>query len=269
MAKSFRDKVVWITGGSAGIGREMALEFARQGAKVAVSGRRLDRLEEVAREIDALGGKGLAVACDVADEEQVKQAVEQVAQSLGGIDVAIANAGFSVSGPVSKLTFDDWRRQFDVNVFGAAITAKYAARELEKTRGRLAIIGSVAGSVPVQNSGAYASSKAAVRVLAGVLSLELAPRGVGVTLVQPGFVKSEIAMVDNHGNFRPDMTDKRPAKLMWETDRAARVIVKAIARGKREFTFTGHGKLVHFLGMHFPGLVHHILVRTGPAYRRN
>lgn len=264
----FEGSSVWITGGGSGIGREMALEFARQGASVAVSGRREDRLAEVVAEIEALGRSALAVPCDVTDEAAIEAAVAQVVDTFGKLDVAVANAGFGVAGRVEKLTAEDWRRQMDVNVVGTASTARHAAPELERTGGRLAIMGSVAGTISVAGTAAYSASKYAVRSLAQTLMLELEPRGVSVTLVQPGFVKSEIAQVDNRGRHRPDREDPRPAKLMWETDRAARVIVRAIHRRRREFTFTGHGRFFAFVGKHMPGIVHQVLLRTGRTYKR-
>ena len=123
MAKRFDGKVVWITGGGSGIGKALALQFAKEGGIVAVSGRREERLQEVVDAITAKGGKGLAVRCDVTDEASVAEAVQRVVRSLGGIDVAVANAGFSVAGRVEKLSAADWRRQLDVNVIGAAMTA--------------------------------------------------------------------------------------------------------------------------------------------------
>jgi NAD(P)-dependent dehydrogenase (short-subunit alcohol dehydrogenase family) len=265
---AFREKVVWITGGGSGIGRAMALEFADRGAHVAVSGRRLDRIEAVADELRERGTSALAVACDVTDEEAVEQAVTAVVEHFGSLDVAVANAGFAVAGRVSKLSAEDWRRQLDVNVVGAALTAKYASPELVKTKGRLAIIGSVAGTISVAGTGAYSASKYAVRSLAQTLALELHGDGVSVTLVQPGFVKSEIAQVSNEGVHNPNRKDRRPSRLMWETEDAARVIVRAIHRRKREFTFTAHGKLAAFLGTHLSGLVHLALTRTGRSYDR-
>lgn len=268
MAKRFENKVVWITGGGSGIGREMALEFVRNGAAVAVSGRREERLQEVVREIEALGGRGLAVPCDVTVEDEVDAAVKAVIEKFWQLDVAVANAGFAVAGKVTDLTAEDWRRQLDVNVVGAAMTAKYAAPELEKTGGRLAIIGSVAGMISTAGTGAYSASKYAVRSLAEATGQELHAKGISVTLVQPGFVKSEIAKVDNKGRFNARRKDRRPAKLMWETDRAARVIVKAIHKRKRVFTFTAHGKLAAFLGTVAPGLVHFAVTRSGQSYKR-
>ncbi|MFT6396865.1 MAG: NADP-dependent 3-hydroxy acid dehydrogenase YdfG [Bradymonadia bacterium] len=246
----------------------MALEFARQGANVAVSGRRLDRLQVVADEVTATGREGMAIQCDVTDEAAVEAAVSSLIDRFGQLDVVVANAGFAVAGNVTKLSAEDWRRQFDVNVVGAALTAKYSAPELEKTNGRLALIGSVAGTISMAGTGAYSASKYAVRSLAQTLALELHSKGISVTLVQPGFVKSEIAQVSNEGVHNPNRKDRRPAKLMWEADDAARVIVRAVYRRKREFTFTAHGKLGAFLGTHMPGLVHFALTRSGKGYDR-
>ena len=256
MSKRFDNKVVWITGGGSGIGREMAMEFARRGAIVAISGRRLDRLEDTASSIRELGTKALAVQCDVTDERAVEAAVAAVAAEFGQLDVAVANAGYGVSGPIEDLSADDWRRQFDVNVVGLAMTVKYAMPHLRESRGRVALIGSVAGEIASPGSGAYSASKYAVRAIGQVLSMELAGKGVTCTLVQPGFVESEIALVDNSGNFREEWTDKRPQALLWPTDKAARTIVDAIYKRKRDFTFTAHGKVAGFLGRHAPGFVH-------------
>ena len=109
MAKRFDNKVVWITGGGSGIGRALASAFAKEGAIVAVSGRREERLREVVEELEAKGAKGLAVRCDVTDEASVAEAVRKVVRTLGGLDVAIANAGFAVAGRIEKLSAADWQ----------------------------------------------------------------------------------------------------------------------------------------------------------------
>ena len=256
MGLLFADKVAWITGASAGIGREMALEFARQGATVAVSARRKERLDEVVAQIEKEGGRGLAVPCDVTQEDQIESAVAQVVAELGRLDVAVANAGFGVSGRIEDLTAEDWRRQFDTNVVGAAITARHAIGPLRKTGGRLALICSVAGFIASPKTGAYAASKYALRAIGQTLAIELHGSGVSCSLIHPGFVESEIAQIDNNGVFRPDWQDKRPAKLMWPTDKAARVIVKAVHRRRREYVFTMHGKALAWLGRSMPGLAH-------------
>lgn len=268
MAARLDEKVVWITGASSGIGRELALEFARLGATVAVSGRRKDRLDEVVDAITAIGGRGLAVPCDVTVESTVEAAVATIVESLWKIDIAVANAGFSVAGRIETLSADDWRRQFDTNVVGTAVTARHALPELRKTRGRLVLVGSVAGMVCAPGVGAYHASKHAVRAIGQTLAMELHGSGVSVTTIHPGFVESEIAQVDNTGVHRPERPDPRPAKLMWKADEAARTMARAILARKREFTFTAHGKAAAFLGRHAPGLVHQVITRAGVQYKR-
>jgi NAD(P)-dependent dehydrogenase (short-subunit alcohol dehydrogenase family) len=260
----FQDAVVWITGGGSGLGRAMALEFARQGAHVAVSGRRQELLDEVVEDVTRMGRKGLAVICDCTDEAAVERAVATVVEHFGKLDVAVANAGFSVAGSVASLSADDWRRQLDINVVGAALTARHAIPHLEKTRGRLALVGSVAGLVYFPGFAAYQASKAAVLALGRTLAMELAPKGVSCTVLQPGFVSTDIAKVDNQGRFDPNRRDPRPANLMWEAEPAARKMVRAIAARRVEFTFTGHGRLGAWLGRHLPWLVQWLGPKVAP-----
>lgn len=263
----FDGQVAWVTGGGSGIGRALALELAREGADVAVSGRRVERLEEVAAEIGALGRRGLAVACDVTDEGEVAAAVAQVVGELGRLDVAVANAGYSVTGRFEKLTAADWRRQLDVNVVGTAVTLRAALPHLREAGGRAAIVASVAGMVAMPSQGPYCASKFAVRAMGLSLSAELHGSGVSCTTIHPGFVESEIAQVDNAGRFDGSRADKRPAKLMWPADKAARVMARAIHKRKREHVFTMHGKVGGWLGRHAPGVVHFAMTR-GSARRR-
>ena len=261
MAQRFDNQVVWITGGGSGIGRALALAFADEGATVAVSGRREDRLQQVVQELEKRGAKGLAVRCDVTDEASVAEAVRKVVRTFGGLDVAVANAGFTVAGRIEKLSAADWRRQLDVNVIGTAMTARYAIPHLRERKGRLALVGSVMSMVSMPGLGAHSASKYAVRAIGQALAVELHGSGVSCTTIFPGYTESEIAQVDNQGRFDASREDRRPKNLIWRTNRAARVMVDAIAKRKREYTFTAHGKAGAFAGRHMPGLVHFSLTR--------
>jgi len=256
MAGGYDGLVAWITGGGSGIGRELALELARRGADVAVSGRRIDKLEAVVAEIHALGRRGLAVPCDVAVDLQVREAAAKVAAHFGRLDVAVANAGTGVAGRFEKLGDAEWRRQMDANLFGVVSTARWALPELRKCRGRLVLIGSVNGIIWLPGTAAYAASKFAVRAIGLTLAQELRGSGVSCTLIEPGFVRSDIVKVDNQGRFHADYRDPRPKALVWPTDRAARVMARAILRRKREFVFTAHGRLAAFVARHLGWLVH-------------
>ncbi|WP_194974066.1 SDR family NAD(P)-dependent oxidoreductase [Aquiflexum lacus] len=259
----FNNKVIWITGASSGLGKFMAYEFAKQKGILALSARRVGELEEVLKEVKKLGGEGIIVPCDILEEHQIESAVLEIIKQYGRLDVAIANAGFGIYGKLEKLTAKDWRRQMDGNVTGLALTAKFAIPHLKNSKGRLALIGSVAAYLPNPNTGAYGASKAAVRSIGQTLQLELKGTGVSCTVIHPGFVDSDITRVDNDGIFHPEGKDPRPKNLMWPTDKAAKVMVKAIVKRKKSFVFTGHGRILAFLGQHFPGVGRWLIGKLG------
>lgn len=259
-----KDKIVWITGASSGLGRGMALEFASRGATLAISARRLDELKQVVKEIESKNGNAKAYYCDVLDSNSIEQCVYQIISDFGKLDIAVANAGYGVLGKIEELTAGDWQRQLAVNVTGLALTCKFALPHLRKTKGRLALVGSVAAFVPNPGIGAYGASKAAVQNIGESLQVELEGSGVSCTTIHPGFVDSNIARVDNEGNFHAERSDPRPANLMWPTEKAAKVMVKAIEKRKRVFVFTGHGKVIVFIAKYFPGLMRKISGKLAP-----
>jgi NAD(P)-dependent dehydrogenase (short-subunit alcohol dehydrogenase family) len=263
MTKRFDEKVAWITGGGSGIGHSLALELARRGAKVAVSGRRRERLEEVVAELEAMGAEAMAAPCDVTDEPSLVAAKDAILARFGRLDLVVANAGFSISSRIERLDAETWRRQLDTNVVGLGSTIFVSMPELRKTKGQIVLVSSVSSMFWAPGVGAYNASKAAVRAIGYTLAAEMHGTGVGVTTIHPGFVESEIAQVDNRGVYDPHRKDTRPEKLMWSGERAAKVMADAIAKRKRDVVFTGHGKVGAFFGKHLSGLVFVGLTRTG------
>lgn len=255
-----------ITGASSGIGRALAIEFGRRGADVAVLARRADRLEDTAVAVRAAGGRALPVVTDVSREGDLDRAVAAVHAAFGAIDIAVANAGFGVSGNFSDLGVEDYRRQFDTNVFGVLRTARAALPDLAARRGSLVLLGSAAAYVAAPGQSAYCMSKFAIRALAGSLRAELAPTGVAVVLVTPGYVASEIRLIDRHGVVHPDRPDPVPGWLVMPAERAARRIVAAILRRRREVVITGHARLLILLCHVAPWLVRALAAR--PRLRR-
>lgn len=258
----YSGQVVWITGGGSGIGLATAVELARQGAKVAVSGRRVEKLSDAVQAVEAAGGEALAVACDVNDEEACRGAVAEIVARWGRLDVAMANAGFAVAGYVTKLTPADYRRQFETNVFGLINTAHAAIPELQKTKGRLVLVGSVASYLAPPKMSAYAATKAAVRALGESFAQDLKRSGVSVTVLCPGYVESEIQQVNNQGVYRAEAEVKKPA-IMVPADKAAREIASAIHRRKLIAPITGHGHVLVWLTRHVPWLVRFLLAKMG------
>ena len=252
-AEFFKDKVVLITGASSGIGEELARQLAQARAKVALAARRKDVLESLAQKIAAGGQHAvLAFECDVTRDGDVERAVAETVRQWGKLDVVIANAGFGIVGPLRQLTLEDYRRQFETNVFGLLRTVLAALPEIEKSKGNVVLIGSVSGWAASPGASPYAMSKFAVRALANSITPELQLAGVKVTLISPGFVASDIRRVDNRGQLHAGAKDPVPAWLIMSTEKATRQILQAVARGKREAIITGHGKLLVALERFFP-----------------
>ena len=265
----FRDRSVLITGASSGIGEALAWELARGAARLTLAARRLDRLESLAQALAAAGHpRPLAVACDVARDGELERTVGAAVAQWGRLDVVFANAGFGVTGPLERLALEDYRRQFETNVFGVLRTLYAALPELEKSRGQVAITASVAGWVAMPGASPYAMSKFALRALADALTPELARSGVKVTLISPGFVASDFRRVDNQGEFHAERDDEVPAWLQMSTERAARIMLRAVARGRREVIFPAHGKILVALQRCFPGLLRALGRRWVRRYRR-
>jgi short-subunit dehydrogenase len=258
----FRDKSVLITGASSGIGEELALQLAQAGAKLTLTARRVDRLETLAQKI-ADGGKPRPVVseCDVTRDGDLEHAVADATRAFGKLDVVFANAGFGVVAPLKKLALNDYRRQFETNVFGVLRTIYAALPELEKSRGNLAIVGSVAGWISTPGASPYSMSKFALRALAESITQELKVTGVTVTLLSPGFVDSEIRVKDNYEKLHATAKDPIPPRMVVPTPVAVREILRAVARGKRERIITGHGKVLVAVQRYVPWMLRALTAR--------
>lgn len=252
---NFSGTVTFITGASSGIGAALALEIARQGGDIVLAARREERLRDIADEIGKLGRKALPLRCDVTREGDLERAVGQAAARFGRIDYVVANAGFGVAGRADRLSLEDYRRQFETNIFGVLRTVKAAGEQLVKSKGCLAIIGSVNGFISLPGLSAYGMSKYAVHALAESLRHELKPLGVAVVLIVPGVIDSEIRKVDGRGVFHPQARDSVPRWLRLPADKAARQIASALRSRRRIRIITAHGKIAVFLKRHFPGLL--------------
>lgn len=263
----FQGKSVLITGASSGIGEALARRLAAMGASLTLVARRTDRLEKIAQQISEQKGVAITLRCDVSSDQDLKAAVQSTLEKFGRLDIVIANAGFGVVGKAEKLTLQDYQRQFDTNIYGVLRTLYATLPELKKTRGQIVLLGSVASYVSLPGSSPYSMSKFAIRALAEALTDELRPQGIAVTLLSPGFIQSEIRRTDNQGQLRTQDQDPLPSWLPMSSQMAAKKMIRAIARRKREEIITNHGKFIVFIHRHFPWLIQG-LSRLGLSGRR-
>jgi short-subunit dehydrogenase len=258
---------VLITGASSGIGAGLAREFAHRGMRVALVARRVAQLEVLAAELRAVGAQATSHGADVTVEGDIARVMGELAGLGVTPHIVIANAGFGVVGNAGALSLEDYRRQFETNVFGVLRTLHESLEGLRTTRGRFVIMGSVAGYLSGAGSSPYTMSKFAVRALAEALHGDLRPAGISCTLISPGFVDSDIRRVDNQGGLHAHAKDPIPAWLRMKTEDAARVMVRGILRGKKEVIVTTHAKVIVFMARHLPRFTRWVLLRANRGSR--
>lgn len=186
-----RDQVAFVTGGGRGLGRVMARALAVSGARVAVAARSEGQLQETIAEIDALGGKAIAVPLDVTDQAAVEHGIDTVQQRWGPIDLLVNNAGVGGTiGPISEANADAWWRTLEVNLFGVFLCSRAVLPDMVRRRqGRIVNVASAAGTRPWPLLSAYAISKAAVLHFTENLGKETRSLGVFCFAIHPGIVR--------------------------------------------------------------------------------
>ncbi|KZS80584.1 short-chain dehydrogenase [Mycobacterium kansasii] len=198
-----------ITGGSTGIGKKVALAYVQAGAQVAIAARHSDVLATAAEELAAAGGTVLPICCDVTAQEQVTSMVDRVTAELGGIDIAVCNAGIVGITPLLEMSLEEFERIQNTNVTGVFLTAQAAARVMvEQGQGGVIITtASMSGhiiNVPQQVSH-YCTAKAAVIHLTKAMAVELAPHRIRVNSVSPGYILTELVepLAEYHRLWEP------------------------------------------------------------------
>lgn len=228
-----------ITGGGSGLGRALALEYARAGWRVAVLDRDGDSARSVAAEVEGAGGKSLAFACDVTDGDAVGHASAAIRRGWRGLDLLVNNAGIAGSGTVVDTPEEDWRRIMEVNLFGVVTVCRAFVPAMIKTgAGHVVNIASAAGFVSAPGMAAYNVSKAAVISLSESLRVELAAHGIGVSVACPSFFRTNL-LDDFKGSAESRaMALRLMEKSPLKADDVARLIRRGVAKG--EFMIVPH-----------------------------
>jgi NAD(P)-dependent dehydrogenase (short-subunit alcohol dehydrogenase family) len=199
-----------VTGGSRGIGAAVVRRLAAEGASVAINYHsNADAAKELAAEISGSGGTAFAIQADIGEPGEISSLVEESARRLGGLDILISNAGIEHFGSLEDITAAEFDRIYSVNVRGQLLAAKEAARHLG-SGGAIVLMSSVSSSLSVFEHSVYASSKAAVRVIARNLAPELGRRGIRVNAIAPGGTLTDMAAEVSHLYQHPDLPELSP-----------------------------------------------------------
>jgi NAD(P)-dependent dehydrogenase (short-subunit alcohol dehydrogenase family) len=186
-------KVALITGGGTGIGRAIALAFAREGAKLAVAGRRKEKLNETIREMEKQGGQGLAIVCDVAKAKDAAHAVRETVKNFGRLNVLVNNAGVLHASTIEGIAEEDWDRLMTINLKGPFLMCRAVLPEFRKAGGGAIInVGSVLGLVAMKDRAAYCASKGGVTLLTKAMALDHAHENVRSNCICPSIVETEL-----------------------------------------------------------------------------
>ena len=228
-----RGQAVVITGGAKGIGYSTTQAFARQGARVALLDMDAGALDAAVAALAADGAQAMAVQASVTDADAVERAFAQVAETWGGIDVLVNNAGISANKPTLEVTVDEWRRAVDINLTGVFLCAQAAGRRMVPAgSGSIINLASMYGVVAAPDRAAYCATKGAVVLLTETLAVEWGPAGVRVNALAPGYVETDLVRdLAARGRLDPDRLKQRtPLRRMAQPAEMADLAVFLASR---------------------------------------
>lgn len=233
-------RTILVTGASSGLGERFARVAVREGANVIAGARRVDRLLGLAQELSAAGGACLAVPLDVADEGSIKAAFDAGEQAYGPITGIVANAGVNAEGAAIDLPIEAFDALFAVNVRGVFLTAREAARRLQRhgraADGRIVLVSSITARMTTPGLAAYSASKAAVTHMGKMLAREWARTGPNVTILSPGYIRTELAgdWFDTEGGAR--QMAKWPRRRLLDEDALDEALLWLLSDASRNVT---------------------------------
>jgi short-subunit dehydrogenase len=239
----WKDKVVFLTGASSGIGEALAVEIAKKGGRLGLLARREELLKEIAARCEVVGGTARYFACDVTDYEKVQAAADILREEFGQIDILIANAGIGGNNKETRELQPEFvKKVIDINLMGA-VNSVYAVlpQMLERKSGQLVAISSLAGFRGLPKSAAYSASKGGMTNLFESIRLDVQGKGISVTIIQPGFIKTPLTA---------GRKNKMP--FLMELEDAVPLFLKAIEKRKKFAAFPWQLATFVRLGRIFP-----------------
>ena len=257
------NKIIIITGASSGIGRSLAIEFAKRGANLVLGARQFVTLCEIAQSLEQQYPiKAIAVQCDVTIEEDCEHLIKQTLTTFGKIDVLVNNAGISMRALFNDADINVLKKVMDVNFWGTVYCTKYALPEILKTKGTIVGVSSIAGYKGLPGRTGYSASKFAMNGFLDALRVENLKTGINILTACPGFTTSNIrnASLDKNGTQQGESTMQEDK--MMASDEVAQIIADGVERRARTLIMTGQGKLTVFLTRFLPGFLDKMVYKT-------
>ena len=255
-----KDKVVIITGGSSGIGKALAVSFAKLGCKVAITGRNEERLNEVGKELDDLGVSNLCLRLDSSSEADNKQMVKETIKTFGRLDILINNGGISQRGFANETPLEVDRKIFEINYFGTiGLTKAVLPYFVKNKKGQIAVTSSVVGKFGSPVRTAYAASKHALHGFFDSLRAELNDQNIGVTIVCPGPINTAISENALTASGKKQNKKDEAIAAGMNPEVLAKKYIKAIKKNKREAWIGKKEVFAIYVKRFFPGLFARII----------
>lgn len=259
----FENHVVIITGASSGIGREMALQLADQGARLVLAARQADKLAELSMTSRSRGGQALAVPTDVSDPKQCQALIETAVKTYGGIDMLVNNAGITMWAKFDEITdLSIFEKLMKVNYLGSVYCTYYALPYLKQSQGRILAVSSLTGKNGVPTRTGYSATKHAMAGFFDSLRVELKGAGVSVTVVYPGFVDTGVQARGFNADGKPLGINPVQMEKVMTAAECAHLSLRAAAGRKREEIMTLRGKLGPWIKLIVPSLVDRTASKT-------
>ena len=260
-----KDKVILITGATSGIGFALAMEFGRNGARVAFTGRVLSRIEATEAQLKLAGIECFGIMADAASETEQRKAVAQTVNRFGRLDVLINNAGISMRALFSKLDVLVIRKVMETNFFGTVYATHAALPYIIRSKGSIVGISSIAGYKGLPGRTGYSASKFAMSGFLEALEIELMRKDVHVLLASPGFTASRIR--ENALTHTGEVQGESPREegKMMSAEEVARQIYSAVVHRKRTLVMTSQGKLMLWINKFFPKMMNRLVYKDMAA----
>ena len=256
-----KNKIVIITGASGGIGEALAKKFSSEGSIVVIAARQIEKLETLKMELEAAGGKVLAVVCDVSKESDCKNLIDQTIKAFGKIDVLINNAGISMRALFNDLDLDVIKKVMDINFWGAVFATKFALPHLLKSKGSVVGVSSIAGKKGLPGRTGYSASKFALEGFLETLRTENIKNDLHVLVACPGFTASNIRKSSLSKDGSSQGESPRTENRMMSPEVVANHIYLATIKRKRDLVLTLNGKLTVWLNKFFPAMMDRIVYK--------